>query len=69
MSPRLLLDTLRATLGADHVLTAPGDVAGYAEDWRKRYRGTPLAVVLPGSTDEVAQVLRACHAAHMAIVP
>ncbi len=69
MSPHLLLDTLRATLGADHVLTAAADVAGYAEDWRKRYRGTPLAVVLPGSTDEVAAVVRLCHAARVAIVP
>ncbi len=64
-----LLDQLRATLGAAHVLDAPGDVAGYAEDWRKRYRGKPLAVALPGNTEEVAAVVRACAAAGVAIVP
>ena len=69
MSTQTLLGALRAIVGTGHVLTAPADVAGYAEDWRKRYRGAPLAVVLPGSTDEVAAVVRRCHAARAAIVP
>lgn len=69
MTPIELLDTLRKALGTDHVLTAPADVAGYAEDWRKRYHGTPLAVALPGNTAEVAEVVRLCRAAHVPIVP
>ena len=57
-----LLAGLRAAVGAVHVLT-DGDLSAYEHDWRQRYRGRALAVVRPGSTDEVAQVVRAC-AAH-----
>jgi hypothetical protein len=39
-------------------------------DWRRRWHGRALAVVRPGSTDEVAAVVRACAAARRrAIVP
>ena len=37
-------------------------------DWRKRWRGKALAVVRPGNTDEVAQVVRVCAAAGASIV-
>ncbi len=57
-----LLAGLRAAVGAAHVLTE-GDLSAYELDWRQRYRGRALAVVRPGSTDEVAQVVQAC-AAH-----
>ncbi len=59
-----LLDDLRAVVGQAHVLA--GDAAAltaYERDWRKRYRGHALAVVAPGSTDEVAAVVRLCAAA------
>ena len=51
----VLLDTLRAAVGAANVLT-DGDLSAYEVDWRQRYRGRALAVVRPGSTDEVAQI-------------
>jgi FAD/FMN-containing dehydrogenase len=57
-----LLDALRATVGAAQVLTE-GDLSTYELDWRRRWRGKALAVVRPGSTDEVTAVVRAC-AAH-----
>ena len=57
-----LLAVLRAAVGAAHVLTE-GDLSAYELDWRQRYRGRALAVVRPGSTLEVAQVVRTC-AAH-----
>lgn len=63
-----LLDTLRAAIGDAHVLTG-GDLAAWELDWRKRYRGRALAVVRPGSTDEVAAVVRACAAHGTALVP
>jgi FAD/FMN-containing dehydrogenase len=63
-----LLDKLRAAVGAQHVLTE-GDLTAWEQDWRKRMRGKALAVVRPGSTDEVAQVVRACAEAATAIVP
>ncbi len=67
-----LLQTLRALLGATHVLTRqdPGaDLSAYEQDWRRRHLGRALAVVRPGSTEEVAAVVRACAAAGVSIVP
>ncbi|TAM95118.1 MAG: FAD-binding oxidoreductase [Rhodanobacteraceae bacterium] len=63
-----LLDALRATLGAQHVLTG-ADAAPYLSDWRGRYSGSAIAVVRPGSTEEVAAVVRLCVAANTPIVP
>jgi FAD/FMN-containing dehydrogenase len=63
-----LLDDLRAVVGAANVLT-DGDLSAWELDWRRRWRGKSLAVVRPGSTDEVARVVRACAAARVAIVP
>jgi FAD/FMN-containing dehydrogenase len=64
----LLLDTLRRIVGDAQVLTE-GDLSGYELDWRKRHRGRSLAVVRPGSTAEVAAVMRACAAAGTSVVP
>ena len=65
-------DTLRAALralvGDAHVLTE-GDLSAYEQDWRKRERGKALAVVRPGSTAEVAAVMKACAAAGVSVVP
>ncbi len=54
-----LLDTLRQITGAAHVLT-DGDLSAYTQDWRKRAQGQALAVVRPGSTAEVAAIVKAC---------
>ncbi len=64
----LLLEALAAAVGATHVLTH-GDLAGWEQDWRKRYRGKALAVVRPGTTAEVAAVVRACAAHGAGLVP
>jgi len=63
-----LPDRLRSIVGAAHVLT-DGDLLVYERDWRGRERGRALAVVRPGSTGEVAAVVRECAAAGTAIVP
>ena len=62
------LDALRATVGAPHVLTG-ADALSYEVDWRERYRGRALAVVRPGSTDEVAAVMRYCAQARIPVIP
>jgi FAD/FMN-containing dehydrogenase len=66
-----LLDDLRAIVGDSHVLCADDDaLVAFERDWRKRYRGRSLAVVLPGSADEVAAVVRRCAAEDdVSIVP
>ncbi len=63
-----LIESLRQTVGESNVLVS-GDLTAWEQDWRKRSRGKALAVVRPGSTAEVAQVVRACAAARAAIVP
>ena len=62
------LAALRAAVGAAQVLAA-GDLSAYERDWRRRWHGRALAVVRPGSTDEVAAVVRACMAHGLSIVP
>ena len=57
-----LLAVLRDAVGATQVLTE-GDLSAWELDWRRRWHGRALAVVRPGSTAEVAAVVRAC-AAH-----
>ena len=68
MTSKPLLDTLRAAVGADHVL-AEGDLSAWEQDWRRRRQGKALAVVRPASTAEVAAVVRACAAHDAAIIP
>ncbi|MCK6426739.1 MAG: FAD-binding oxidoreductase [Burkholderiaceae bacterium] len=63
-----LLEALRARLGAAQVLTE-GDLDAYHLDWRRRWRGRSLAVVRPGSTAEVAEVVRLCRDAWVPLVP
>ena len=63
-----LLEQLRQTVGAAHVLT-DGDLSAYEQDWRKRETGKSLAVVRPANTQEVAGVVKACAEAGVSIVP
>ncbi len=62
------LDAMRATVGETNVLT-DADATPYLTDWRERYSGKALAVVRPGSTDEVAAIVRMCAEAGVPIVP
>ena len=68
VSAEALQERLRQIVGAAHVL-CDGDLSAWEQDWRKRARGKALAVVRPGSTAEVAEVVRACAAAGVSIVP
>jgi len=68
MSTPLFLEKLRSIVGPANVLTE-GDLTGYELDWRKRERGKALAVVRPSSTEQVAQVVKACVEAAVSIVP
>ncbi len=64
-----LLEELKALVGASRVLTEASDTNGYEQDWRGRYKGSSLAVVFPGNTEEVSGVVRLCHKQRIAIVP
>jgi FAD/FMN-containing dehydrogenase len=64
----IVLDTLRALVGRDHVLTGD-DTRRYCSDWTGRYRGVALAVVRPASTAECAAVVTTCVSEGVPVVP
>jgi FAD/FMN-containing dehydrogenase len=59
---------LAAIVGEANVLTG-GDAAPYARDWRGLYDGRTPAVVRPGTTEQVAEIVRLCAQHRAAIVP
>jgi FAD/FMN-containing dehydrogenase len=63
------LDQLAGVVGGTRVVTQTADMDVYLRDWRDRYRGEALAVVMPGTTAEVAEVMRLCNAMGVAVVP
>lgn len=56
-------------VGDEHVLGDPDQRAGYETDWTGRYSGPCVAVVRPGSTDEVVALLSHCSEHAIAVVP
>ncbi|GLZ37560.1 FAD-linked oxidase C-terminal domain-containing protein [Actinokineospora sp. NBRC 105648] len=65
-----LLTRLRSALGADGVITDPDVAAGYQRDMMPLAPfGAPLAVVLPRAVEQVQEVVRACAAHGVPIVP
>lgn len=63
-----VIDELARIVGADHVLTGE-DARPYLVDWRGRYTGAALAVVKPGSVQELAAVVKLCAAHRVPMVP
>jgi glycolate oxidase len=55
-----LIADLRRAVGAEHVITDATALRTYESDGLTGYRSQPLAVALPGSTDEVVAAVRAC---------
>lgn len=66
-SPARLLATLTERLGARHVRTDPEALAPHLVESRGLYRGHALALVEPGTTEEVAAVVAACAAARVPV--
>jgi FAD/FMN-containing dehydrogenase len=64
-----LLDGLRAALGPAAILTDPADTAAYVRDWRGLYQGATPAVIRPADTAGVAETVRRCAEAGVAMVP
>ncbi len=60
---------LTAALGPEHALTDPDLMGGFTVDWTGRFRGDAVAVARPGSTEEVAAVVRLCAEHGAVIVP
>ena len=60
---------LQAVLTEDAVIYNDHEVKAYECDGLSAYRCPPLIVVLPSSTEEVAAVLKICHAEGIPVVP
>ncbi|MDP2333109.1 MAG: FAD-binding oxidoreductase [Reyranella sp.] len=63
------VEKLRALVGDKGLITDDAGKHPYLTDWRDNYLGTALAVVRPGSSEEVAGVVKLCAAEKVAIVP
>jgi len=61
-------ESLKQILGEAHVLQE-GDAAPFLTDWRGRYQGRALAVVRPGSVQELVEVVRWCKHHRVPMVP
>ncbi|MBN2906564.1 MAG: FAD-binding protein [Rhodobacteraceae bacterium] len=60
---------LMSVLPKGAVIHDPAETRAYECDALTAYRCPPLAAVLPGSTQEVSQVLRICHEEGVPVVP
>lgn len=71
LSPFLdaFLDACRSAIGAQYVSTDAEQNAAYVTEWRRRFTGTACAVVKPGSTEEVAAIVRLCNQFKVPVVP
>ena len=58
-----------ALVGPKYVLTGDEETRPYRSDWRGRYQGPALAVVMPGSTSEVSGLVGLCAELGLPIVP
>ena len=66
--PRIV-ERLRQALSADAVIDDASETLAYECDALSAYRCPPLAVVLPGSTEEVSAALKICHEEGVPVVP
>jgi glycolate oxidase len=63
-----IVAALRAVVGAAHVISSEDERRAYETDALTAYRAVPLAVVLPGSTEEVAGVLKVLSAEKVKVI-
>lgn len=64
-----LIHQLSTMLESKYILTQDQDKAPYLTDWRKRYTGKALAVLLPGTSSQVADIVKLCAQNQVEIVP
>jgi glycolate oxidase len=64
-----LIPALQSIGGAEHCLTRPGELFAYECDGLTLEPRRPVAVVLPATTEEVAELVRACRLHDVAFVP
>jgi len=63
------INKLSTVLEQKYILTQDEDKAPYLTDWRKRFTGKALAVLLPCNSIEVAKIVKLCAESQIGIVP
>jgi FAD/FMN-containing dehydrogenase len=63
------IQQLSTILEQKYILTQEHDKAPYLTDWRKRFTGKALAVLLPATSTEVAKIVKLCSLHQISIVP
>jgi glycolate oxidase len=64
-----IVATLRTIVHGEGVIAAERELRPYESDGLTAYRQLPMVVVLPETTEQVAQILRYCHAEGIKVVP
>src|SRR5215218_4361745 len=64
-----IVAALRAIVPGEGVIAAEREMRPYESDGLTAYRQLPMVVVLPDTTEQVAKVLRYCHAEGIKVVP
>jgi glycolate oxidase len=64
-----IIDSLRAIVGADHVLAARSDLLVYECDGYTIEKNSPDVVVFPRNTDDVARIVKLCNRAGVPFLP
>lgn len=65
----MIIEALKSIVGPQGWIEDAQDMRPYETEWRGRYTGKALLVVAPGNAKEVSEVVVACAAESIAIVP
>ena len=63
------INQLSTVLEKKYILTQDDEKTPYLTDWRKRFTGKALAIVLPSNSHEVADIIKLCSEHQISIVP
>ncbi len=69
LPPPAFFDALDRALPREVLSRDPGDLAEYGRDWTRVFEPAPSAIALPRTTEQVAEVVKACAAHRVGLVP
>jgi FAD/FMN-containing dehydrogenase len=64
-----VLEQFADTIGRQNIITDTSEMEPFLVEWRDRYQGAARAILKPGSTEEVAALLKTAHKNRTPIVP
>ena len=63
------LESLKKRVQPDTIIDDQEIIAGFVDDWTRRFRGHTSVVAIPRSTSEVAEILKWCSSNQVSVVP